>query len=54
MTVYMLGAGPGDPDLITLKAIKILKKAEVILYDNLANDSLLEYAPDDVELIYVG
>ncbi|OED30729.1 uroporphyrinogen-III C-methyltransferase [Methanosphaera sp. WGK6] len=54
MTVYMLGAGPGDPDLITLKAIKILKQAEVILYDSLANDALLEYAPDDVELIYVG
>lgn len=54
MTVYMLGAGPGDPDLITIKAIKILKKAEVILYDSLANDALLEYAPDDVKLMYVG
>lgn len=54
MTVYMLGAGPGDPDLITVKAIKILKKAEVILYDSLANDALLEYAPDDVKLMYVG
>ncbi len=54
MTVYMIGAGPGDPDLITLKAIKVLKKADVILYDSLANDSLLEYAPDDVELIFVG
>ena len=54
MTVYMLGAGPGDPDLITLKAIKLLKKADVILYDSLANDELLSYAPDDVELIYVG
>ena len=54
MTVYMIGAGPGDPDLITVKAVKILKKAEVILYDSLANDKLLKYAPDDVELIYVG
>ncbi len=54
MTVYMLGAGPGDPDLITLKAIKILEQAEVILYDSLANDVLLDYAPDDVELIFVG
>ncbi len=54
MTVYMIGAGPGDPELITLKAINVLKKAEVILYDSLANDSLLEYAPDDVKLIFVG
>ena len=54
MTVYMIGAGPGDPDLITVKAVKILKEAEVVLYDSLANDELLKYAPDDVELIYVG
>lgn len=54
MTVYMLGAGPGDPDLITLKAIKVLQKADVVLYDSLANDSLLEYAPEDARLIYVG
>lgn len=54
MTVYMLGAGPGDPDLITLKAIKILEKADVVLYDSLANDSLLEYAPTTARLIYVG
>ncbi|WP_304124499.1 uroporphyrinogen-III C-methyltransferase [Methanosphaera cuniculi] len=54
MTVYMLGAGPGDPDLITLKAIKILEKADVVLYDSLANDTLLEYAPTTARLIYVG
>ena len=54
MTVYMLGAGPGDPESITLKAINILKKAEVVLYDSLANDELLEYAPDDAKLIFVG
>ena len=54
MTVYMIGAGPGDPDLITVKAVKILKEAEVVLYDSLANDELLKYASDDVELIYVG
>jgi uroporphyrin-III C-methyltransferase len=50
----MIGAGPGDPELITLKAINALKRAEVILYDKLANDELLNYAPDDVKLIYVG
>ena len=42
MTVYMIGAGPGDPDLITVKAVKILKEAEVVLYDSLANDVLLD------------
>lgn len=54
MTVYMIGAGPGDPDLITVKAVKILKEADVVLYDSLANDVLLDYAPDDAERIYVG
>lgn len=54
MTVYMIGAGPGDPDLITVKAVKILKEAEAVLYDSLANDVLLNYVPDDAELIYVG
>ncbi|MDO5851894.1 MAG: uroporphyrinogen-III C-methyltransferase [Methanobacteriaceae archaeon] len=54
MTVYMIGAGPGDLDLITVKAIKILKKADVVLYDKLANEELLNYAPDTAERIYVG
>ncbi|WP_323736698.1 uroporphyrinogen-III C-methyltransferase [Methanosphaera sp. ISO3-F5] len=54
MTVYMIGAGPGDPDLITVKAVKILKQAEAVLYDSLANDVLLEYVPEDAELVYVG
>ncbi|MDY8136521.1 uroporphyrinogen-III C-methyltransferase [Aquimarina sp. 2201CG5-10] len=49
----VVGAGPGDPDLITLKAIKALKSADVVLYDALINESLLEYAPD-AEKIYVG
>jgi uroporphyrin-III C-methyltransferase len=40
----LVGAGPGDPELITLKAIKTLQKADVILYDALANEELLEYA----------
>lgn len=54
MPVYLIGAGPGDPDLITLKAVKALNKAEVVLYDNLANDEILEHAPDTAKLIYVG
>ena len=54
MVVTLIGAGPGDPDLITLKAVKVLKKADVIIYDRLANEQILEHAPEDVKLIYVG
>ncbi|TXG38538.1 uroporphyrinogen-III C-methyltransferase [Seonamhaeicola maritimus] len=50
----VVGAGPGDEDLITLKAIKAIKSANVILYDALINESLLSYASDDAELIFVG
>lgn len=50
----VVGAGPGDEDLITLKAIKAIESAEVILYDALINESLLKYASDDTELIFVG
>ncbi len=52
--VYIVGGGPGDPELITLKAIKIIKEADVILYDRLAPRELLEYAPKECERIYVG
>lgn len=52
--LYIIGAGPGDPELITVKGYKILQKAKVILYDNLANKELLEVAADDCEKIYVG
>lgn len=50
----LVGAGPGDPDLITLKGIKALQSADVILYDALANPELLEYAPATALRIYVG
>ena len=53
MVVYLVGAGPGDADLITLKAIKALNKADVVLYDYLANDEILEHAPKDAKKIYV-
>ncbi len=49
----VIGAGPGDPELITLKAIKALGAADVVLYDALVNEVLLEYAPN-AELIFVG
>ena len=52
--LYVVGAGPGDPELITLKAYKVLQRAKVVLYDNLANKVLLEHAPPDCEHIYVG
>ncbi|MFD2189152.1 uroporphyrinogen-III C-methyltransferase [Aquimarina celericrescens] len=49
----VVGAGPGDPDLITLKAIKALESASVVLYDALINEALLEYSPN-AEKIFVG
>ncbi len=50
----VVGAGPGDVDLITLKAIKALKKADVVLYDALVNMELLEYVNPNAEIIFVG
>ncbi|RUM61082.1 MAG: uroporphyrinogen-III C-methyltransferase [Persephonella sp.] len=52
--VYIVGAGPGDPELLTLKALKVIKKADVILYDRLINPEILLYAKPECELIYVG
>ena len=43
--VYLVGAGPGDPGLLTLKGKHCLERAEVIIYDTLANERLLSYAP---------
>jgi uroporphyrin-III C-methyltransferase len=51
--VTLIGAGPGDPDLITVKGVKALKNANVILYDALINRELLAYAPN-AKLIFVG
>ncbi|MBU3821330.1 uroporphyrinogen-III C-methyltransferase [Flavobacteriaceae bacterium XHP0103] len=53
-TLTVVGAGPGDVDLITLKAIKAIESANVILYDALINEELLKYASKDAELIFVG
>ncbi len=52
--VYLVGAGPGDPELITVKAKRLLETADVILHDHLANPALLSLAPSRAELIYVG
>ncbi|MDB5031651.1 uroporphyrinogen-III C-methyltransferase [Mucilaginibacter sp.] len=52
--LFIVGAGPGDPELITVKAYKILQSASVVLYDNLANKQLLDITPKDCTHIYVG
>jgi uroporphyrin-III C-methyltransferase len=54
MLLSLVGAGPGDPELITLKAIKAIKNAQVILYDALANEDLLEYASPAAIKIFAG
>ena len=52
--VYLIGAGPGDPDLITIKGKKCIQSADVIVYDYLSVSNLLEYAKENAEIIYVG
>ncbi|MDM5222834.1 uroporphyrinogen-III C-methyltransferase [Peribacillus sp. NJ11] len=52
--VYIVGAGPGDPDLITVKATKCIKQADVIMYDRLVNRELLLYGKAEAEFIYCG
>jgi uroporphyrinogen III methyltransferase/synthase len=52
--VYLVGAGPGDPGLLTLKGKECLERADIVLYDYLANPALLDYAPSGAERIYVG
>lgn len=51
---YLVGAGPGDPGLITVRGLEILKKAEVVIYDYLAGEKLLKHVPADAEFIYAG
>lgn len=52
--VYLTGAGPGDPGLITVNGMQKIREADVILYDNLAGKQLLEFAKPGAELVYVG
>lgn len=52
--ITLVGAGPGDPDLISLKGVKALKTANVVLYDALVNAALLNHAPEDAIKIFVG
>lgn len=52
--LFLIGAGPGDPELITLKAIKALQNADIVLYDALVNEELLRYATKASKKIFVG
>lgn len=52
--VYLVGAGPGDPDLITVKGLRCLQKADVILFDRLVNPELLKHAKEGAKLVYCG
>ena len=52
--VFLVGAGPGDPGLITVKGLSCIEKADVIVYDYLASPALLAHANPDADMIYVG
>jgi len=53
-TVTLVGAGPGDPDLLTIKAVKAIQRATVLLVDDLVNDAVLEHASPDARIVHVG
>lgn len=52
--VYLVGTGPGDPELLTLKAVRVIKNADLLLYDRLVSNDVLDLVGPDARLLYVG
>ncbi|WP_099370667.1 uroporphyrinogen-III C-methyltransferase [Sphingobacterium sp. 1.A.5] len=53
-TLFIIGSGPGNPDFLTIKAYNMLKKSEIVLFDNLVSQEILDLCPEDCKKVYVG